>query len=138
MTDYLTARWYIIKNLPARRLAALHNFELAVCAYSSTNRAAMARAKIMPPLWWQEGALWLRREFKNFWIENKNCPRNILGFKEELAQILSGSGLTPGGGEIFKDINLMHRCDLAINHANKAAPTTRTFHISPRQPQPTP
>jgi len=137
MTDYLTARWYIIKNLSAARLTALHSFELAVLTYAAKNRAAMARAKIMPPLWWQEGALWLRKEFKNFWAENKNCPRNILGFKEELAQILSGSGLAPGGGEIFKDINLMHRCDLAINQTS-CAPKPRLLPVSSRQPQPTP
>lgn len=113
--DYFLARWYIVKDLPFERLKELHRFERAVYNYARSNRAMFGRSKIIPPLWWQEGALFLRGEFKNFWQTKKFGIAALAGFKEELAQLFAGTGLCPGGAGIFKDIDLAHKCDLAIN-----------------------
>ena len=113
--DYLLARWYIVSSLPPGRLKSLHSFERAVKAYGVNNRRALAAQRILPPLWWQEGALFLRVEFKKFWAEARQNPAALAGFKDRLAVVLDAPFTQSLGRGAFSDIDLMHRCDLAVN-----------------------
>ena len=112
--DYLLARWYTVRNLAPQRLKTLHNFEIAVQAYSR-NMSAQLKQKIFMPLWWQEGALFLNAEFKKFWLNDAKDSQKIQAFKLETEKIFKLNGIKITDGKIFNDIKFMHRCDLALN-----------------------
>lgn len=112
--DYILARWFIIKNMPQVRLKQLHAFESAVFSYSAKLSKTRNKNKIFMPLWWQEGAMFLNKEFKSFWGESSKNAADIKDFKKEAKKILTDAGLNISA-DIFKDINFMHQCDQAIN-----------------------
>ena len=123
--EYLLARWYAVKNLPPQRLKALHNFEIAVKMYSAQKAAELKKQKIFLPLWWQEGALFLNKEFKTFWQLKAANLSEIQKFKAETEKIFKQNKLLVEDGRIFDDIQFMHSCDLAVNSsARNAGPSS--------------
>lgn len=123
--DYLLARWFVIKNMDKERLKELHSFEKALSIYCLKNKDSLYGKKIFLPLWWQEGALFLRKEFKAFWIKSRQNPQAVLAFKKSLDKTLADKRLVLKDKNIFNDINFMHQCDLAVNAS--AAPASKVL-----------
>jgi hypothetical protein len=110
--DYLFARWYAVARLDGKKLKALHNFENAVNKYALNKSAELKDQKILLPLWWQEGAMFLNKEFRTVWLDNKKISKRQ-NFNRAIKEIFSGCGITPYA--VFENIDFMHRCDLAVN-----------------------
>ncbi|MDR0952853.1 MAG: hypothetical protein LBM71_01500 [Elusimicrobiota bacterium] len=123
--DYLIARWFVVKNLDAAKLKALHNFERAVKEYSLNNKDNFNKSKIIAPLWWQEGAIFLSKDFKAFWAAGKNNPAKTQAFILDIKTLLGAkfncknksvqNPIVSLKNKALRDINFMHKCDLAIN-----------------------
>lgn len=128
--DYLLARWYAVKDLEPQRLKAFHNFEIAVKQYSQSRAKELKKQKIFMPLWWQEGALFLNKEFKLFWQAKSLKPAAIKQFKSSAQKIFEQNNICIKDGRIFEDIKFMHRCDLAINASPRASGSSSEQHSS--------
>ncbi|MGB2579035.1 hypothetical protein AAIR98_000954 [Elusimicrobium simillimum] len=112
--DYLTARWFLVKNISRAKLESLHSIETASYKYSLKCAKLYKKEKIVPQLWWQSGVRLIGNDYVDFWrhCEDKDNLTQVHDFAMIIRSVLTSRGVNVA--DIFNDISLMHECDLLI------------------------
>ncbi|WP_424244762.1 hypothetical protein Dip510_002032 [Elusimicrobium posterum] len=118
--NYITMRWFLVKEMDKNKLETLHKVERAAYNYALWNSGYEAENKIHPPVWWQSGLNMLLEEKKDFWniTKDEKQLQKAQDFAGTMHKLLLGPGA--GNTEFFNNILLMHRCDLLINTLHNA------------------
>ncbi len=104
--QYLTARWLVVKTLPANKINNLHKLERAVFNYALACKAQFPKSKTTPPLWWQCTGSFLSPEIKKIWGRSY---QEFLDADSELRSVCARENIDLIN--VFSDIRLMHRLD---------------------------
>ncbi|ACC98125.1 hypothetical protein Emin_0570 [Elusimicrobium minutum Pei191] len=120
--DYLTARWFLVKQMPKNKLNAFHLMEKSVYNYSFDSYKLFKESKVVAPLWWQSATAFLSKENEGFWriCSNREKRLEIEEFALTVRSILRNKKID--AAELFNNIKLMHECDLLINNISLADP----------------
>ncbi|MBT3955536.1 MAG: hypothetical protein HOF38_05220 [Elusimicrobiaceae bacterium] len=133
--DYITARWNLIKNVSDTQLSILHNIENAVHSYTFSSK--YKKNKIIMPVWWQAGIKWLGLN-GDFWRKSADVSQRMKMhmFAFKVKQGLVRKNILNCENLLFKDINLMHQCDLEVKNFVPSSSSKQTPNNATKtQPQ---
>jgi len=111
--NYITARWNLIKDVSDTQINVLHNIEKAIYSYRFSKK--YQKNKIIMPIWWQAGIKWLGLN-GDFWKKSADFSERLKMhlFALKVKENLIKKNIIESENILFKDIFLMHQCDLEI------------------------